>query len=57
MENKKKFFFKKEEVELKDLLSKSEMGKITGGLESYTRFPKDDPLRPTTYTESTYVRS
>lgn len=56
MQKKKKFFFKKEEVELKDLLNKSEMDKITGGLESYTKFPKDDPLRPTTYTESTYYR-
>ena len=53
MENKKKFFFKKEEVELKDLLSTSEMGKITGGLEvGYSRWQDDFG----TYTNSTYVR-
>ena len=53
MENKKKFFFKKEEVELKDLLSKSEMGKITGGLEVGNSRWQDDFG---TYTNSTYVR-
>ena len=51
MKNQKKFFFKKEEVELKDLLSKSEMGKITGGTE-YSRWQDDYG----TYTQSTYVR-
>ncbi|WP_130734220.1 hypothetical protein [Flavobacterium sp. J27] len=61
-ENKKKFFFSKEEVgNCKEQLGKTQMSKILGGLVD---LEIDDPsyskIKPeytrTTYTESTYVR-
>ena len=48
MENKNKFFFKKEDKAIKELLNHEKMNLIVGGLE-YSSYSK------TTYAESTGV--
>lgn len=55
MKSKKKFFFNKEDMPVKELLKKEEMNLIIGGLEDYKR--KIFYERAVIYTESTYVRA